>query len=204
MKKKIKGLLTTVTISTLLAVTVIAGGYTQTIEAMMNSIKIRVNGEYISGENIVYKGTSYAPLRIAGETLGKDIGWDQETNTATIDDKIEDSNLSDFNIPTGIPDSATLIEVVEEYKYHKYDYKADLPNGGYVTQITVSNAPGEGVYSSIVGYDGRKKPFLAFRFKGALPTSFSYSQGPNPDSDNRLDHYFLNEEMDKFMNAYDY
>lgn len=208
MRGKIKWLLTVITLSTLLTGVVVASDYTQTIEVMMNSIKIKVNGEYMSGQNIVYKGTAYAPLRIAGETLGKDVGWDQKTNTATIDDRPVDEAISNFKIPAGVPDNATLVEIIERYKYHMYEYNVALPNGGYVTQVTISNAPGEGLYSSIMGYDGRNEPFLAFRYKGDGDNGFSYLYGPNPEANaeahNYRDHSMLNGEMDKFINAYDY
>lgn len=59
----------------------------QSIEVFFNQINIEVNGEQIDVDNILYNGTTYAPLRTVAEMLGKEVGWDGETNTVSIKDK---------------------------------------------------------------------------------------------------------------------
>lgn len=87
MKKTIKGFILGVIITTLLMSTALGAGVKKTIEVAFNSINLTVNGKKVDTDNILYKGTTYVPLRAAGEMLGKDVGWDGITNTASINDK---------------------------------------------------------------------------------------------------------------------
>lgn len=64
-----------------------AGGTKKTIEVLVNSINLTVNGKKVNTDTIVYNGTTYVPLRAAAEMLGKEVGWDQATQTASINDK---------------------------------------------------------------------------------------------------------------------
>ncbi|WP_070001114.1 copper amine oxidase N-terminal domain-containing protein [Cellulosilyticum sp. I15G10I2] len=60
------------------------------IEAYLTSIKYYFNGvEKASPANmgaIVYKNTTYVPLRFVSQNLGKEIVWDEKTNSAYIND----------------------------------------------------------------------------------------------------------------------
>lgn len=72
-----------------------------TIEAVFNSVNITVNGNKIAAVgdsfvlangdevpfSILYKGTTYLPLRKMGEIFDKDIGWDDGSRTASVNDK---------------------------------------------------------------------------------------------------------------------
>lgn len=87
MKKSIKGFVLGVIITTLLMSTVLGTGVKENIEVLFNSINLTVNGSKVDADTIVYKGTTYVPLRAAGEMLGKEVGWDGATNTASINDK---------------------------------------------------------------------------------------------------------------------
>ncbi len=86
--KGFKKLLVTLIILTLIisAITY-AAGTKMTIEVLMNSINLTVNGKKVDADTIVYNGTTYVPLRATAEMLGKEVGWNQETQTASIDDK---------------------------------------------------------------------------------------------------------------------
>lgn len=65
-----------------------AGGFTQTIEVVFNNVTLKVNGQKAYGENILYNGTTYVGIREVANMLGKDIGWDEYTKTASINDKV--------------------------------------------------------------------------------------------------------------------
>ena len=77
------------------------------IEAFFNTINITINGEKVASigdsykladgtelpYSINHKGTVYLPLRKIGELYDKDIGWDDSTKTAAVNDK-------DFSLST--------------------------------------------------------------------------------------------------------
>ena len=58
----------------------------RTIEVIYNSVNLTVNGTKVNADNILYNGTTYVPLRAVADALGKDVGWDQATYTASIND----------------------------------------------------------------------------------------------------------------------
>lgn len=82
------------------SVNVFASGIEETINLVINKINISINGNIVgnAGENytlsngqnvpysILYKDTTYLPIRKIAELLGKDVTWDGETNTAKIND----------------------------------------------------------------------------------------------------------------------
>lgn len=89
-------------VATLLMSTAVGATVKKNIEVIYNSVNLVVNGKKVNADNIIYNGTTYVPLRAIGEMLGKEIGWDQTTYTASIDDKISekpvvnDSNPNSF------------------------------------------------------------------------------------------------------------
>lgn len=87
MKKALKGFTLGVIITTLLMSTSLGAAVTKTIEVAYNSVNLTVNGKKLESNNILYEGTTYVPLRAIAEMLGKDVGWDQESFTASINDK---------------------------------------------------------------------------------------------------------------------
>lgn len=72
-----------------------ADSVTKAIEVTFNSVNIKVNGKPVTGENILYNGTTYVPLRAVANMFDKEVGWDENTNTASINDKVMD-------VPIGI------------------------------------------------------------------------------------------------------
>jgi hypothetical protein len=62
----------------------------RTITVIYNSVNLRVNGTLIKADNILYNGTTYVPLRAVADALNKDVGWEQSTMTASINDRAED------------------------------------------------------------------------------------------------------------------
>lgn len=87
MKKIFKYFVVGVIILTLLSGTAIGETITKTIEVVYNTVNITVNGTKINADNILYNGVTYVPLRAVSEALGKEVGWDQTTKTASINDK---------------------------------------------------------------------------------------------------------------------
>lgn len=88
MKKTIKGFVLGLIIATLLMGTALGAGVKKTIEVAFDSVNLTVNGKKVDAETIVYNETTYVPLRAAAEMLDKDVGWDQATQTASINDKV--------------------------------------------------------------------------------------------------------------------
>ncbi len=83
-KQYLKGLVSGFIISILLVTGVFAS---TTIDVLFNSVNIEVNGNKVIADNIVFNGTTYVPLRTIAEMLGMEVGWIQDTNTATLKDK---------------------------------------------------------------------------------------------------------------------
>lgn len=64
----------------------------QKIDVMFDSIAIKVNGQNVKAQNILYNGTTYVPLRAVSETLNKKVSYDEKTRTASIDDISQQQN----------------------------------------------------------------------------------------------------------------
>lgn len=73
---------------------VLAAGLQRTITVLYNSASLRVNGQLITADNILYNGVTYVPLRAVADALGKDVGWDQATMTAMINDRLGTAAVS--------------------------------------------------------------------------------------------------------------
>ncbi|WNQ12061.1 stalk domain-containing protein [Paenibacillus aurantius] len=88
MKKELKGFVTgVISTSLLLGGTVFADGVKQTIEVVFNGVNLKVNGQTVQADNILYDGTTYVPLRRVAEMFSKEVSWEGSTNTASINDK---------------------------------------------------------------------------------------------------------------------
>jgi hypothetical protein len=70
----------------------------ESISVELNKINVQVNNSPVTGENILYNGRTYVPLRAISEMLGKDVVWNSDNNTAYINDKLppEWSNVVTF------------------------------------------------------------------------------------------------------------
>lgn len=83
LKTFIAGALTGIILASL---PVLADSVRQMIEVELNTVNITVDGKKVDGDNILYNDRTYVPLRAIAEMLGKNVSWDQETNTASISD----------------------------------------------------------------------------------------------------------------------
>ena len=104
-----------------IAVSSFAAGVWENIPVLRNDIKVIVNGEEITADNFLYNDTTYLPLRAIGEALDKDVQYDEQTNTAIINEK-GDSELTE-NINKYTPPDFML----ENEDYIRKDY-----NGKYI------------------------------------------------------------------------
>jgi ribosomal protein S19 len=87
-KKTLKIIICVMLVAILMGSVVFGAGVKKNIEVLFNSVNLTVNGNKVNAETIVYNGTTYVPLRATADMLGKEVGWDQKTNTASINDKI--------------------------------------------------------------------------------------------------------------------
>ncbi len=153
MKKQLRGFVVGFIIATLLMGTAIGAGLTKTIEVAFNSVNITVNGKKVNADNILYDGTTYVPLRAVAEALGKDVGWDQSTNTVSINDKVEsdtvkvtrvvdgDTIIVDLN---GVEERVRLIGIDTPESVHP-DASRNLPEGKVASEFTKSRLEGKEV-----------------------------------------------------------
>jgi hypothetical protein len=86
-----------------------ASSYLTSIEVNVKPINVTYNGEEVisassdnqfrSGSNLVpasfiYKGTTYVPVRLVGEAVGKNLEWNGNTRTVAINDVAVENNTS--------------------------------------------------------------------------------------------------------------
>jgi hypothetical protein len=86
-----------------------ASSYLTSIEVNVKPINVTYNGEEVisavsenefkSGSNLVpasfiYKGTTYVPVRLVGEAVGKNLDWNGNTRTVSITDATVENNNS--------------------------------------------------------------------------------------------------------------
>lgn len=93
--KIFKGFLLTIVITTMLMTAAIGAQVKDTIDVMFNTINIKINGEDQDIDNFLYEGTTYVPLRDISDLFDKEVSWDSDTNTASIEDK-ETSNFREI------------------------------------------------------------------------------------------------------------
>jgi len=123
MKNKVKGFIFGVALMLFLSnFTVFGAGVQQVIEVVLNSVNLTVNGQRVQADTILYNGTTFVPLRATAEMLGKEVGWDSSTNTASINDKggstpkVSTGNYSRTNpAPIGAKQSVKVSNFSEEY-----------------------------------------------------------------------------------------
>lgn len=125
------------------------------VEALMNSVNIELNGEKVASVNesymlqngtmvpysILYEGTTYLPIRKVSELLEIDIDWDNDTRSVLIDSNKLAGNYDSWY---GAPDFGAM-NGIKEFKQspttrsttHWYDVKAvtDAHIDSYIKQL---------------------------------------------------------------------
>lgn len=82
MKKRVLGLVLIATL--IMTMSGFGEVVSDLIEARMNSIHVELNGQPVVGDNLLYEGTTYVPLKIMTEMIGGTVGWNGETRTASV------------------------------------------------------------------------------------------------------------------------
>ncbi|MCD1260312.1 peptidylprolyl isomerase [Paenibacillus athensensis] len=86
MKDKVKGLIVGLTIGSLLSGSAVFAAGTQ-IEVAFRNLKFMFDGVEKTpqeGKGFIYEGSTYVPLRFVSESLGKEVQWDEASNTIWI------------------------------------------------------------------------------------------------------------------------
>jgi len=94
-KKRIIALTIVLTLTLSLFSVAYASGAYKTITAWFGDIKIVANGKQISSDlkPIMINDSTYVPVRMLAETLGKNVEWNGSTHTVTITDKPDQSTM---------------------------------------------------------------------------------------------------------------
>lgn len=117
---------------------VIAQTIQQKIEVILNDVNIKINNTVLANKNenytlsngnkipysILYKDTTYLPMRIVAESVGKEVSWDNITGTAVIND-IENNDVKKDEVSNII-----------EYEDKEYTFKRYSPFSGNVLCTT--------------------------------------------------------------------
>lgn len=154
MKRELKGFAIGVIVTIMLLSNVACSeSMKQTIEVLFNSVNLEVNGKKVEADNILYKGTTYVPLRAVAEMLGKEVGWDQDTRTASIDDKEETNTVKVTRVVdgdtiivnlNGKEERVRLIGIDTPESVHP-DISKNLPEGKTAYEFTKSKLEGKEV-----------------------------------------------------------
>jgi hypothetical protein len=90
LKDKLKGLVVGILVGTMITGGSVFAANKMKIEVNYENLKYMVDGvekKPSIGQGFIYDGTTYVPLRFAGEALGKDVNWDGKTKTIWIGKK---------------------------------------------------------------------------------------------------------------------
>ncbi len=134
MKRELRGIAIWILI-TFMITTAFASGTLKSIDVLINSVNLEVNGQGVEADTILYKGTTYVPLRAAAEMLGKEVGYNSKTRTASINkkeetctNKIVNPSVEIFNdggLPNNWSKGAWGEDLSCDFSYYKYGRTGD-------------------------------------------------------------------------------
>lgn len=120
---------------------VLADSIFQSIDVVLDSVQVQVNGEKLDANTILYNGSTYLPMRKVAEAVGKDVEWDQETMTANIvEKKVGDISMNNDEFVVYNPNTKEvygekngetyrnlkhIINLIEKYPNFYIDYNND-------------------------------------------------------------------------------
>lgn len=140
MKKYLKGFLTGLLVATLLMNVALGETVKKTIEVVYNSVNLTVNGKKVDADNILYNGTTYVPLRAISEMLGKEVGWNQATSTASINDKkSEESKKEEAKKEEPKKEEPGNYTFGDSFIYDSYSAKMKVSIGNIYSFDTIRN-----------------------------------------------------------------
>lgn len=120
-KKTLKSFVVGVIITTFFMSTAVGAQVKNTIDVIYNSINITINGEDQDIDNFLYEGTTYVPLRDISDLFDKEVTWDSDTRTASVEDK--ESSKDDLIIDIGNSTQFTEKEIAEAINTVKDNFK---------------------------------------------------------------------------------
>lgn len=153
MKRQIKSFILGVIITTILMSTAFGASVTKSIDVVLNSVNIMVNGKKVEANNIVYEGVTYVPLRAISEILDKEVGWNPTTSTASINDKVASNAVKVTRVVdgdtvivnmNGTEERVRLIGIDTPESVHP-DASKNLAEGKTASEFTKSKLEGKEV-----------------------------------------------------------
>ncbi|MCR2803510.1 copper amine oxidase N-terminal domain-containing protein [Paenibacillus soyae] len=106
-----------------------AVGSTQ-IDVFFKDLKYIFNGESQlpepDKEGFIYKGTTYVPIRFVGEALGKEVGWDELTETIRISDDPGEFSMEDLSIKDELTGTVITLGMSKEEVESKLSAEPDI------------------------------------------------------------------------------
>lgn len=173
MKKIIKGILIGSIVTFMLTSTIIyATEGINTIEVLLNSVGIELNGEQVaeidemytlSNGNevpfsIVYKGTTYLPIRRISELLNKEVTWDASTRNIGLNDiAVEESNDDSSEVIANNDSNNESTQNQPEITWEYGGYEGKYPFKEYEYKVV------DGVKTTEIRYTGTNKDLPIFR-----------------------------------------
>jgi len=120
---------------------VLADTILQKIDVILNTVKVDVNGKKLNTNSILYNGTVYIPIRDVSEALEKDVIWDQDTMTVSINNKTDNDikNIAKYNEfikKFDLKDDMSAKLNDKTYSYYKFSYNGDLNDDEFNTWIS--------------------------------------------------------------------
>ncbi len=124
-----------------------AQGVWEKIQVDVNDVYVSVDGKYVYARNFVHEGTTYLSLRDMGTALGFEVGWDEETNTASLTSGV----VSEYNFTPGEKSSETISVLVNDVNVVVDGKAIDARNlvyndTTYLALRDIGNATGFDVY----------------------------------------------------------
>lgn len=125
----------------------------ESIGVYRNLIKLDVNGQRVTLDNFLYNSRTYVPMREVAELLGKDVGWNSITKTASINDVIYEKDVLSALLPSEAGYSWIYNGFAEYGHTMTLDSITDGPNqrvysiGGEVEDMSGGESPIDGTLS---------------------------------------------------------
>ncbi len=128
---------------------------------VLNSVELYVDGEYIDSDNIMYKGTTYLPIRAISEATGVAVDYDSNTKIVHLNEikATESESPSElkpmiFEEDVDFPQNPTTVEDFEKVILYmlnndlaKFTLKYTMPRGEFVDRSEELN---DNIYDAFI------------------------------------------------------